>query len=496
MSNSTVKSVNYIVTASGAISLWIVRDDADNTVKQFSIATDHPNYKEIINRLKTSSYKGLEAVCDIALPEREAKKTFADLVNSTSGPLVGKAQIRGEQVFVNDVPVHNVVTSRIVDFVKKGLPVEPVLRFLELVLQNPDSKSQEELYDFLSNRALPLTEDGCFLGYKRVREDYKDIYSGTIDNIIGTFVSVPREEVDPDRRNQCSYGLHVGALDYVRQYGSRGHVLVVKVNPQDCVSVPQDYNHMKLRTCRYEILFELPSDSSELKDPCYTTNGEAFANVGDYCDEQDCECDDFEEEDESCNMDEDFWKIGWEKSKEVATPSVPKELSRAELLAKYRLTESSPELAPHDYCKSSQDWKLAEREDGLFCIEVANPTGWSASLIKSLNDLNAEIAAEVAIKLQQAVKTATSAPQAEIAVGDVVELISGGPAMTCAGRTQASVFCQWFSGTEFKSEWLPVNSLKLRKDVSAPTPIVEDDLEENDDDWQSSSSCEWNDSGC
>jgi hypothetical protein len=194
------------------------------------------------------------------------------------GALVGKAEVRGDTVFVNDVPVHNVIAERIISLASRGFPVDPILRFLELVLQNPNSKAQLELYDFLSNRNLPLTEDGHFLAYKRVRDDWLDIYSATIDNSIGRVVEVPRESVDSDRSNHCSHGLHVGALDYVNNYSSGGHIVIVKVNPMDVVSVPTDCNFMKLRTCRYEVLREMHT-KDPLEQPCYSTSGDEFKDV-------------------------------------------------------------------------------------------------------------------------------------------------------------------------------------------------------------------------
>lgn len=301
--------VSFILSASGVISLWLTTEDGQHL--QFSIATDHPNHKEIVRKLKSKDYSDLETICQDPTREKAAARDLAKAVdNRTSGPLVGKAKLVNGVVFVNEVPVHNVVTERVIQLSKAGLPIEPVLRFLELMLQNPSSKAQEELYDFLANRNLPLTEDGCFLGYKRVREDWLDIYSGTINNSIGRIVEVPRGDVDPNRANECSRGLHVGALDYVRGYGNGGHIVVVKVNPMDCVSVPQDHNHMKLRTCKYEVLYELPDNSASgdhaLTQPVYSSSGERFTNAGEFADSE-------------CESGE-YWRENWndlEESDEV-----------------------------------------------------------------------------------------------------------------------------------------------------------------------------------
>jgi hypothetical protein len=347
------------------------------------------------------------------------------------------------------------------------------------------------------------------LAYKRVREDYKDIYSGTIDNIIGTVVSVPREQVDPDRRHQCSYGLHVGALDYVRGYGARGHILVVKVNPQDCVSVPQDHNHMKLRTCRYEILFELPLETAEeLPYPCYSTDGTAFDNVGDYCeDSEECDC---EEEDVSCNVDEDFWTIGWNSTPRKVDPLPtatlaggvpempavvePAKSERQLLLEKYRLTEEHADVACHGTCPSDELVEVLVAkpyynepglyyydEPGLYC-----GVGGNAALIKSKESLDKEIAKESLIASMSDLQKSYVTPIVpKFKVGDAVVEAGGYLSMEVFEVFGDDVFCSFvdMQGIERRRSF-PADKLEL---------VVE---EEEEDNWNSSSSCEWQDSGC
>jgi hypothetical protein len=267
-------TVSYIATGNGNLSIWLRDEEGKSTAHNF--ASDHKDYKIILELLrgkKNLELKNLLRVDDVVL---KAKEEFVQLADSTQSHLEGKAKFVDGQVFINDVPIHGVVSERIEQMAMSGLPIDPVLRFLENVLMNPSSKSQQELYDFLANRNLPLTEDGCFLAYKRIREDWLDIYSGTIDNSIGKVVSVPREQVDSNRSVECSHGLHVGGIDYVRWYGSgqSSRVVVVKVNPQHCVSVPKDHSHQKLRTCQYEVLYELTQDEA-LKHHLYNNAGDS-----------------------------------------------------------------------------------------------------------------------------------------------------------------------------------------------------------------------------
>jgi hypothetical protein len=124
----------------------------------------------------------------------------------------------------------------------------------------------------MENKNMPITYDGCFLAYKAVRNDYKDIYSGKFDNSVGNVCEVPRSSVDSNRDNGCGHGLHVGAIDYAKSYGGintdgfeggdndgGNHLMICKVNPRDVVSVPTDSKFQKLRTCRYEVVSKFDS---------------------------------------------------------------------------------------------------------------------------------------------------------------------------------------------------------------------------------------------
>lgn len=109
---------------------------------------------------------------------------------------------------------------------------------------------------------LPITKDGCFIAFKMVRADYRDIYTGTMDNSPGCVPKMKRADVDPDKDRTCSRGLHFAALEYVRNgsYGSSSNgdrLMAVKINPRDVVAIPTDYNNSKGRACQYLVLKEL-----------------------------------------------------------------------------------------------------------------------------------------------------------------------------------------------------------------------------------------------
>lgn len=228
-----MNTVAHIVSNDGVISLML-----DN--QSYSVNDEHPNYEGIIESLREKDWDTLRSLIDIP----KALTQFASN---------GKIEVKGGEVLYNGTVIHNTITTRVLELMSGGFPFEPMLRFLENLMENPSSQSVCELYDFLQNRNLPITEDGHFLAYKGTRANEYDVYSGKVHNKIGAVIEMPRNKVDDNRTNTCSFGYHVGAMEYVDTY-CRDRVIICKVNPRDAVSVPTDHSAQKLRVCRYEVL--------------------------------------------------------------------------------------------------------------------------------------------------------------------------------------------------------------------------------------------------
>jgi hypothetical protein len=223
--------------------------------RTYQVLPDHINYKMILERLPTADADELLEIVDV----QKAVAAFSD----------GLVEIKNGKVMYEGEEVHGSVSKRILEFMSKGLPFQPLVNFLNNLMENPSMQSQKELYDFLEHEHLPITEDGYFLAYKAVRSDFKDKYRGAFDNSVGQVVKMQRAKVDDDRARGCSDGLHAGALNYVANYGSidsGDRIVIVKINPRDVVSVPSDCNCEKLRTCRYEVVGEY---QGELSKPLY-----------------------------------------------------------------------------------------------------------------------------------------------------------------------------------------------------------------------------------
>ena len=236
--------------------MWV---DGNLTVilqnKAYQVLPDHLNYRQIMDSLHSAGEDELLELVDI----EKAVQSFGQ----------GLIEIKNGKVYYDGDEVHGAISKRILEFMSKGLPFQPLVNFLENLMENPSMQSQKELYDFLEHQYLPITEDGHFLAYKAVRGDYMDKYAGKFRNKVGDVCEMTRAKVDDDRGRGCSNGLHAGALNYVASYGSvdsGDKIVIVKINPKDVVSVPNDCNCEKLRTCRYEVVGEY---QGELLKPLY-----------------------------------------------------------------------------------------------------------------------------------------------------------------------------------------------------------------------------------
>lgn len=186
-----------------------------------------------------------------------------DIANKVNEFSQGSVSIRNGQVFVGDEEVSQLIAERILELYNNGLDFEYMAKFLENLMQNPSFTSRQELYLFLENGDCPITDDGRFLAYKWVRDDYYDTHTGRFSlNKPGAVIKMERGKVDDRRENTCSYGLHVCTHAYTK-FGER--LMMVAVNPKDVVSVPSDYDNAKMRVSEYEVLFEVGGENDYVK---------------------------------------------------------------------------------------------------------------------------------------------------------------------------------------------------------------------------------------
>lgn len=170
----------------------------------------------------------------------------------------GNIDIKGSQLYFHDIRIDNGLAKRIVESLGDNEYVAKLVVFLENLLDNPSRDVLYRLFEFLEHNDIQITDDGHFIAYKRVRNDYMDFYTGTMSNKPGEVVKVMRNQVDENQNQTCSFGLHVAAKTYLGHYhGGKGRILACKVHPKDVVAIPADYNNSKMRVCEYLVVEEL-----------------------------------------------------------------------------------------------------------------------------------------------------------------------------------------------------------------------------------------------
>lgn len=303
--------------------------------KNFNLNRSHPFFNQVLSHLKGGDWDAVVLDLD-----------FAAKLDA-----VGEISFNSEEgtVYYGAEPLHSVLANRIIDMWKDGFDTAPLVAFCNNLYKNPSPTAIEELYDFLANNKLPLTPDGCFLAYKKVRDDYMDCHTGTIDNSVGTVLEMDRNLCDPVRENHCSTGFHFCGLSYLTCFGGE-RVLIVKVNPRDVTSIPSDYNFAKGRCCKYEVVEEYGGTDVQRFDAFSSSvadwdEEDSYEDV--YCNEcgaenpTDCCCSFEEEETEALEAE------GFDVEPEVE-PSTMEEFSnpirRARIMAGLTVTEVCGEL--------------------------------------------------------------------------------------------------------------------------------------------------------
>ena len=244
------------------------------TPKSYQVFANHPRFSDAFEAYRTNDAEGFINIAD---PTAYIKSLYAKYES---------IEVRDGSVFVDGVTINNLVAEHILDFLSKGLDCFPIFKFVIKLQNNPSKRAVDEAYTWLANRSFGITDTGNVLGYKAVRNNFLDIYSGTFDNNVGQVHSMPRNTVDDNKENGCSYGFHVGTQDYATGFCPQGgHIMAVEFDPADIVSVPSDCNYQKLRVCRYMVVEELEGIMDDIyKSRLASSNDSLF----DSWDDEDC----------------------------------------------------------------------------------------------------------------------------------------------------------------------------------------------------------------
>ncbi len=270
----------YLIQGSNIV---VVIDNKSHTITKTHLAYE---------RIKTAIREG----------DWDTVKGIVDPVKTVLNYGAGNIAIQGDKIFYKGQEMHNSLSRRLLQMIEEGFPIEPLAKFWDNLMLNPSFRAVNELYTFLERNNLPITPDGQFLAYKKVRDDYLDVHSGTTPNRLAsgwsqedldqmpltagklkevtinvqdgvTVVEMARNAVNDNQNNTCAEGLHFCSKEYLNSFGGE-RTMILKINPRDVVSIPNDYGYSKGRACRYEIVGELGVSA----DDAFTQAVQAGAN--------------------------------------------------------------------------------------------------------------------------------------------------------------------------------------------------------------------------
>lgn len=237
------KSVPFLIQGNNII---LVIDGKSYTINKDT----HISYNKILQALKEQDW---DVLPDLVETRKALVKFSKEYVT-----------IKDDDVLWKGLPFHNALSTRMIQMFNEGFSIDPMIKFMENLMDNPSKRSVEQLYGFMEKNSLPITEDGHFLAYKKVSKDYKDIHSGTFDNSVGKVVEMVRNSVDDNPDSYCSSGLHFCSESYLSNFGSSDDpVMILKINPADVVSIPTDYDGAKGRCCKYEVVAQVKGSPTE-----------------------------------------------------------------------------------------------------------------------------------------------------------------------------------------------------------------------------------------
>jgi hypothetical protein len=240
-----------------------------------TVASSHPKFAELRDYCFAQRKAGEGIDIDHALKLIDAGQVAVDTLRRVTD----RVSYKGGKLLWDGEPVDSTLANHIVRMIKEGDEnYVAFARFLENLDQNPSEASKKALYDFIAARDFTITDEGHFVGYKGVRQDYTSLQSGygivngvehdgRLDNSVGNVVEVPSQPGG----SGCQLGLLLRPArrdsqlrEGLRQRWSDDHR---RCQPSRCRHGPRDGNGHKMRVCKYVVLAD---NEEELTTTTYT----------------------------------------------------------------------------------------------------------------------------------------------------------------------------------------------------------------------------------
>jgi len=233
-----IQQLAYTIARNGNITVYV-------NFNPYHVNAEAPNYEKVMEILKSDTATKIDDLL-VALDVRAALTSH----------LSNYITIVDNELYYKDTVINTTLADRIVEFFHKGYAISNLIKFFERLQANPSERAQIELFNFLEKNDLHITDDGYFLAYKKVRSNYTDLRTGTFDNSVGATPWMDRNDDNADE--DCSHGLHVGTYKFAYGFSNNydNKLILVKVDPTDCVSVPKS-DAGKMRVCQYLVIADV-----------------------------------------------------------------------------------------------------------------------------------------------------------------------------------------------------------------------------------------------
>lgn len=240
--------------------------------RPLSADSTNPNWDAMVQGVLAGD-ESIVDLFDMAAAAARKFERLGDRVTANAG-----------RIFLDGDEIDNALTRQIIRFLEAGVDDwQPLVKFFEKALSNPNQHSREQLYVWLERHDLTISEHGDMVVYKGCTMHNDGILrssrsgpaivngqemNGYVPNEIGSIIEMQRSSVVHDPSIGCSVGLHVGTANYAKDYARNGALLEVHVNPRDVVSVPTDCDAQKVRVARYRVVAEIPPEQYGGYDEC------------------------------------------------------------------------------------------------------------------------------------------------------------------------------------------------------------------------------------
>lgn len=219
---------------------------------------NHPNFQNILAGVVADEDESvLLGMFDITFVIGQRFDRLSDRLSASNG-----------RIYFDGEEAHGALVDTILRFQQEGHDFLPLVNFFEKMQANPNPHSIVHAYRWLSTKNFTILPDGDVLAYKTVDDEWMSITAGRaivdgvwvegkIPNRVGSIIAMPRNEVEFDPAQGCSVGLHAATYSFARSFHVGGHMLALKINPVNIVSVPTESADAKMRVCSYEVMAEV-----------------------------------------------------------------------------------------------------------------------------------------------------------------------------------------------------------------------------------------------